>query len=83
MALSMTTSMSTSTAEASLNRDGEDPVRTIERTGKSRSLLRNMIPPFLMFLLFLGIWYAYSGLRYDIPAQRINALPFPHEVIRD
>lgn len=83
MAMSMTTSMSASTAEASLNPDGEDPVRTIERTGKSRNPLRNFLPPFLMFLLFLGIWYAYSGLRYDIAAQRINALPFPHEVIRD
>jgi NitT/TauT family transport system permease protein len=69
--------------EAALTDDGEDPVRTIERTGKSRSPVRNFLPPFLMFLVFLGIWYAYSGLRYDIAAQRINALPFPHEVIRD
>ncbi len=69
--------------EAALTDDGEDPVRTIERTGKSRNPLRNFVPPFLMFLVFLGIWYAYSGLRYDIAAQRINALPFPHEVIRD
>ena len=83
MAASMTNSMSLSTAEASLNRDGEDPVRTIERTGKSRNPLRNFLPPFLMFLVFLGIWYTYSGLKYDIAAQRINALPFPHEVIRD
>jgi NitT/TauT family transport system permease protein len=83
MAMSMATGMSTSTAEASLNADGEDPVRTIERTGKSRNPLRNFLPPFLMFLVFLGIWYAYSALKYDIAAQRINALPFPHEVIRD
>jgi NitT/TauT family transport system permease protein len=69
--------------EAALNADGEDPVRTIERTGKSRRRILNILPPFLMFLVFLGIWYAYSGLKYDIAAQRINALPYPHEVIRD
>jgi NitT/TauT family transport system permease protein len=36
-----------------------------------------------MFLVFIGIWYAYSGLKYDIPAQRKNALPYPHEVINE
>jgi NitT/TauT family transport system permease protein len=72
-----------SVAEASLNADGEDPVRTIERTGKSRSWIRNLVPPFLMFIVFIGVWYAYSSLKYDIPAQRKNALPYPHEVINE
>jgi NitT/TauT family transport system permease protein len=70
-----------SVAEASLNVDGEDPVRTIERTGKSRNWVGNVLPPFLMFLFFIGIWYLYSSLKYDITAQRINGLPYPHEVI--
>jgi NitT/TauT family transport system permease protein len=83
MALSMTTSMSRSTAEAALNPDGEDPVRTIERKGKSTQWFKNLLPPFLMFLVFLGIWYAYSGLRFDVAARRINTLPYPHEVITD
>lgn len=82
MAASMSSAMIGS-AEAALNQDGEDPIRTIERAGKSRSFFRNAWPPFLMFIVFLGIWYAYSGLRYDIAAQRINALPYPHEVIKD
>jgi NitT/TauT family transport system permease protein len=83
MAMSVTSSMSVSTAEASLNADGEDPVRTIERTGKSRNPLRNIVPPFLMFLVFLGIWYSYSALKFDVAARRINTLPYPHEVITD
>lgn len=40
-------------------------------------------PPVLTFAGFLGIWYAYSGLKYDIAARRINTLPFPHEVVRN
>jgi len=43
--------------------------------------LQKMLPPFLMFLFFIGIWYLYSSLKYDITAQRINGLPYPHEVI--
>jgi NitT/TauT family transport system permease protein len=82
MSSSMATTMM-NTAEAALNRDGEDPVRTIERTGKSRRWLNNVWPPFLMFLVFLGIWYAYSTFAYDIAARRINGMPYPHEVIRD
>jgi NitT/TauT family transport system permease protein len=72
-----------SVAEASLTADGEDPVRSIERAGKSRHWFRNFLPPFVMFLFFLGVWYLYSSLKYDITAQRINGLPYPHEVIKD
>jgi NitT/TauT family transport system permease protein len=82
MAASMTASTMAS-AEAAVSRDGEDPVRVIERSGKSRSWFRNVWPPALLFLAFLGAWYAYSGLKYEIAAQRINTLPFPHEVISD
>ena len=37
----------------------------------------------MTFAGFLGVWYAYSGLKYDIAARRINTLPFPHEVVTD
>jgi NitT/TauT family transport system permease protein len=45
--------------------------------------LRNLVPPLITFVLFLAIWYFYSWVRFDIPAQRRNALPYPHEVITD
>lgn len=40
-------------------------------------------PPAVTFALFIGVWYLYSGLKYDIAARRINTLPYPHEVVRD
>ena len=43
----------------------------------------NFFPPLFTFVLFIGIWYLYSTLRFDIAAQRRNALPYPHEVITD
>jgi len=52
------------------------------KPGATRQV-RNLIPPLITFLLFLAIWYLYSWARFDIAAQRRNALPFPHEVITD
>ena len=45
--------------------------------------VRNLIPPLITFAVFIGIWYFYSWSRFDIAAQRRNALPYPHEVITD
>jgi NitT/TauT family transport system permease protein len=45
--------------------------------------LKMIIPPLITFLVFLGIWYLYSWSRFDVAAQRRNALPYPHEVITD
>ena len=42
-----------------------------------------VIPPLLTFVLFIALWYLYSGLKYDIAAQRRNTLPYPHEVVND
>ena len=50
---------------------------------QSTSWFGKVWPPALTFVGFLGVWYAYSGLKYDIKARRINTLPFPHEVITD
>lgn len=49
----------------------------------STSWFNRVWPPALTFGGFLGIWYAYSGFKYDIAARRINVLPFPHEVVSD
>ena len=51
------------------------------RTSKRR--LRNLIPPLVTFAVFIGVWYLYSWSRFDNPAQRRNALPYPHTVITD
>jgi NitT/TauT family transport system permease protein len=45
--------------------------------------IRNLIPPLVTFAIFIGVWYLYSWSRFDNPAQRRNALPFPHTVITD
>ncbi|MCE9621665.1 MAG: ABC transporter permease [Actinomycetia bacterium] len=50
---------------------------------RSTSWFSKVWPPAVTFAGFIGVWYAYSGLKYDIAARRINTLPFPHEVIRD
>lgn len=44
---------------------------------------RNLLPPLITFVIFLAIWYFYSWSRFDVAAQRRNALPYPHEVITD
>lgn len=46
----------------------------------ARSLWGLIWPPVAMLAIFIVIWYLYSGLRYDNPAQRRNALPYPHDV---
>jgi NitT/TauT family transport system permease protein len=51
------------------------------RTSKRRA--RNLIPPLITFAVFIGVWYLYSWSRFDNPAQRRNALPYPHTVITD
>lgn len=58
------------------------PVRQPQRSGATRRI-RNLIPPLITFLVFIAVWYLYSGARFDIAAQRRNALPFPHEVVTD
>ena len=57
-------------------------VPTAEPSARSE-LLTNVVPPLITFAAFIGVWYLYSALKYDIPAQRRNALPFPHEVISE
>ena len=45
--------------------------------------MRSIIPPLITFALFIAVWYLYSWARFDNPAQRRNALPYPHTVITD
>jgi len=58
------------------------PVMQPRKPGATRRV-RNLIPPLITFLVFIAVWYLYSWARFDIAAQRRNALPFPHEVITD
>jgi NitT/TauT family transport system permease protein len=44
---------------------------------------KNAIPPLITFVAFIGVWYLYSWLKFDNPAQRRNALPYPHIVITE
>jgi NitT/TauT family transport system permease protein len=53
------------------------------RRGTFASTIIKVIPPMITFGLFLGVWYLYSSLKYDVAAQRINALPYPHEIVRE
>jgi NitT/TauT family transport system permease protein len=51
----------------------ESPLRRTARIG---------LPPLLVFVAFIGVWYAYSRLRFgDNDVQRTNALPYPHDVV--
>lgn len=52
------------------------------RRGSGRERVIAMIPPLIGFAFFIGVWYLYSGLKYDIRAQRLSTLPYPHEVIQ-
>lgn len=45
--------------------------------------LRNILPPLITFAVFIAVWYLYSWARFDVAAQRRNALPYPHEVITE
>jgi NitT/TauT family transport system permease protein len=50
---------------------------------KAESKLKIALPPLITFAAFIGVWYLYSGTKYDIAAQRINSLPYPHEIINN
>ncbi|MEI7505221.1 MAG: ABC transporter permease [Actinomycetes bacterium] len=45
--------------------------------------ISTVVLPFITFIVFLSIWYAYAKLHYDNPVQRRNALPYPHEIVTD
>ncbi|MEY4231673.1 MAG: hypothetical protein RLZZ362_2522 [Actinomycetota bacterium] len=62
--------------------DSEAAVPT-KRPKERSEFLSTAIPPIITFIVFIGVWYLYSWLKYDIPAQRRNALPYPHEVVRE
>lgn len=49
----------------------------------ARAIAVRLAPPIMAFFVFIAVWYAYSALKFDIAARRINVAPYPHEVIRD
>lgn len=50
--------------------------------GRITARVIQFLPPLIGFAVFLGIWYLYSGLKYDIRARRLSTLPYPHEVVQ-
>ena len=50
---------------------------------KGDGLLGRLLPPVVMFAIFVGIWYLYSTVTFEQAFQRRNALPYPHEVVQD
>ena len=63
--------------------DGDDSPVSGGAIRHRRDWLSNALPPLLTFIAFIGVWYLYSAVKYDIAAQRRNALPFPHEVVSE
>lgn len=61
----------------------DPPVRHQDRPRRRGMPFGTVLPPLLTFIAFLVVWYLYSGLKYDIAAQRRNALPYPHEVLQE
>jgi NitT/TauT family transport system permease protein len=55
----------------------------VVRSAPSQSWIAKAWPPAITFVIFLAVWYAYSGLRYELASQRVNGLPYPHEVVKD
>ena len=67
-------------ALGSVRGTGRDPTPP---SARGASWFAKLWPPAITFALFIGIWYAYSAIRFDVAARRINTLPYPHEVIQD
>jgi NitT/TauT family transport system permease protein len=57
--------------------EGVPPMQAKKRAG---SRLFNLVPPIIVFIGFIGVWYLYSWSAYDNAVQRRNALPYPHVV---
>jgi NitT/TauT family transport system permease protein len=83
--LSVLGEISTAEDDAKLVEDFTTGVRVVhdDTIAQGESRLKIILPPLITFAAFIGIWYLYSATKYDIAAQRINALPFPHEILSD
>jgi NitT/TauT family transport system permease protein len=50
---------------------------------RARQWFRLTWPPLITFAAFIGVWYTYSALKFDVAARRVNVAPYPHEVVSD
>ena len=57
-------------------------MKLLTRVSQNRRF-SSIVFPFITFIVFLSVWYAYATLNYDNPVQRRNALPYPHEIFTD
>ncbi len=53
---------------------------SVGSTRRRESLAKRIGPPFVVFLGFVGIWYAYTHFGLD-DIGRKTVLPYPHEVV--
>jgi NitT/TauT family transport system permease protein len=83
--LSVLGEVGTAEDDSKLVEDFTSGVRVLhdDSKAKGQSRLIAFLPPAITFAAFIGVWYLYSATKYEIAAQRINTLPFPHEIISD
>ena len=70
--------------EAAIDDEAGAPItRVVPVRQPGDGIVGRLLPPAIMFGIFIGIWYLYSTLAFEQAFQRRNALPYPHEVIQD
>ena len=70
--------------EAAIDDEAGAPItRVVPVRQPGDGFLGRVLPPVVMFTIFIGIWYLYSTLAFEQAFQRRNALPYPHEVVQD
>jgi NitT/TauT family transport system permease protein len=70
--------------EAAIDDEAGAPItRLVPVRQPGDGFLGRVLPPVVMFTIFIGIWYLYSTLAFEQAFQRRNALPYPHEVVQD
>jgi len=58
-------------------------ISSVSKPDRGDGLVGRFLPPAIMLVIFIGIWYLYSTLAFEQAFQRRNALPYPHEVVED
>jgi len=74
----------TALPEAAIDDEAGAPItRVVPVRQPGDGFLGRVLPPVIMFAVFIGVWYLYSTLAFEQAFQRRNALPYPHEVVQD
>lgn len=70
-------------AAASTDVEAVTSIASVSKPDRGDGLVGRFLPPAIMLVIFIGIWYLYSTLAFEQAFQRRNALPYPHEVVED